>query len=497
MNKKLRNLIIAGVVVLLLVGALLLLMFLPEKKEDTPSSAPAIFNESEEDLSVYLYESEEADIVSLTFEGDNIEKFQMERVDDHEFTIEKFNGLDQLTSNYDSLVHAYATFLAERTANENPEDISIYGLDDPSLTVEVAYKDGTTRVVKFGDAVPTGDGYYVALEGNDAVYVARNDAYTLSARRAEQYLSVLLLDVWEPILDKDGNVVRENPIIDYLEIEGGSFRDYGLFRMEYQTEEEKSTEYASNYMVVSPFVAELAVNNDDEGNDMNLVYTDRFSTFSAANVAIGYPTAEELTACGFDEPYAVIRFSREGEEHVWTIGGETATAGGAKAYYVTVDEIPMVYVVAEVSLPWVTANINSMYSSLLLVPMINDVASVDVEVYGEKHTLISEGESSDMTAKLDGEDMDIANYRKMYQFLLSAPAEELNIGYTRGAKAGSITYHLRKGGSETLTFYEGGDRKLIISYNGREDFACRSAYLDTMKRNFERLASGEAPVIDY
>ncbi|MBQ4050347.1 MAG: hypothetical protein IJD13_01835, partial [Oscillospiraceae bacterium] len=109
----------------------------------------------------------------------------------------------------------------------------------------------------------------------------------------------------------------------------------------------------------------------------------------------------------------------------------------------------------------------------------------------------SEGESSDMTAKLDGKDIDRANYRKMYQYLLGASAEELNIGYTRGEKVGSITYHYRKGGSETLTFYSAGDRKLILSYNGREDFVCRSSYLDTMKRNLERLAAGEVPSVDF
>ena len=501
MNKKIKSLIIGAVVIVLLVGVLLLLLFMPQKEEETSSSSSGTSSTSSTSsttsTTAQLYSFDAAQIAKLRVEGDTIGSYEIVRKDEETLTIEEFEGLDQLTDTYDTLYNAYAALSASRTVNEAPEDIAIYGLDDPQLTVTLTMDDGSEQQVYYGDAMPTADGYYIMISGDETVYALSNNAYEATNKVATEFISTQMISVWESPLDEDGNALYEVPTIDYLEIEGGTLAEYGLYRMENMTEEEMSTTYSSGYKIVSPIEAEFRVRSDSDGNDQNAVYTEKFADYSAEHVEVAYPTEADLTACGFDEPSAVIRFSRDGEEHIWTFGAETTTMGGAKGYYVMVDDVQVIYVAAEVSLPWLTADLNNLYSTLLILPLIDTVESIDVEVNGQKYEITCSGESSTLVAVINGTEVKTANYRKLYQYLLSAPAEELNIGNERGSKLASITYNYYEGGSDNLTFYDAGNRRCIISLNGDDTFMCRTAYLDTLARNCEKILNGETPATDF
>lgn len=496
MNKKIKALIIGAVITLLLVGVLLLLLFVPQKEEETTStpssSVPAVSSTTSK-----VYEGDPADVVSVKVEGDKTGSYEIVRDGDN-FVIEEFEGLVQLTEQYNSLVDYYADMMVGRTANEAPDDISIYGLDDPVLTLTVTYKDGSTHQVRYGDMMPTADGYYLQVDDDPAVYAVSTTIFDNSNVVALYYLDPEILDQWEAPTDKEGNALRGSPLIDYLTIDGGSLAEHGTFKMESVPADEVITTYSSGYKITAPIEAEFRVRSDSEGNDQNLVYIDGFVQFSAnCGVAIPRPTEEDLTACGFDEPSATIDFAREGEPHLWTFGDLITLEDGTQAYYMMADDLPSIYLATVDQLPWLTAKIEDLFSRLRLLPMINDVKSLDLYVKGTEYEITCEGESDTLIAYLDGKEVKTADYRKFYQYLLSAPAEELNIGNTRGQKLASITYHYYDGGSDNLTFYDVGNRRCIISLNGDEIFLCRTAYVDTLAKNCERLMTGETPVTDF
>lgn len=60
---------------------------------------------------------------------------------------------------------------AERIVEENPEDISRYGLDEPYLTVSVSDSENT-YVYNVGDYNASTTTYYIMQEGHDTVYLA-------------------------------------------------------------------------------------------------------------------------------------------------------------------------------------------------------------------------------------------------------------------------------------------------------------------------------------
>ncbi len=222
---------------------------------------------------------------------------------------------------------------------------------------------------------------------------------------------------------------------------------------------------------------------------------------TADSVAKINPTEEDLTALGFDSPYCVISFSRDGEEFVWTVGNDTTASDGSAAHYLMTEGKDLIYVVTDANLPWISIDINKMYSSLMLLPSINTVSAIDLSVYDETYSFEIDpaaDEDSDLVPHLNGEEIDLENYRDMYQYLLSVPAEGIYKGDAdAGTLVASIVYHYTEGGSDSVELFDLGDRTCILSINGDKQWTTRLAYVQHLESNIDKLQNGEAPVLDY
>ncbi|MBZ5609628.1 MAG: DUF4340 domain-containing protein [Acidobacteriia bacterium] len=70
------------------------------------------------------------------------------------------------------LATASATVNGDRLIEDKAADLKSYGLDDPSLRVDITLKSGKVSKLRFGDDVPANGGSYVALEGDPRVWSA-------------------------------------------------------------------------------------------------------------------------------------------------------------------------------------------------------------------------------------------------------------------------------------------------------------------------------------
>lgn len=72
----------------------------------------------------------------------------------------------------------YASDLTvEDMAARTDEDLDQYGLNQPSITVTIGFRDGLKEQLRFGGLVPTGGYYYLQHVGDPAVYVAAESIY--------------------------------------------------------------------------------------------------------------------------------------------------------------------------------------------------------------------------------------------------------------------------------------------------------------------------------
>ena len=143
-----------------------------------------------------------------------------------------------------------------------------------------------------------------------------------------------------------------------------------------------------------------------------------------------------------------------------------------------------------------------MYSNLMLLPFIDDVEKIDLMVYDKTYTIEVDAEKDEndktiLTPHLDGQEMQVDAYRKMYQYLLAAPAEGINKSEEQGTLVASFTYYYRKGGSDTVELFDLGNRTCILSINGNRQWTTRISYVQHLETNIEKFENGETPSLDY
>jgi hypothetical protein len=116
-------------------------------------------------------------IVALT-EGD-ITKVALKKKGADETVLEKTNGNWQITapkpypadqSTASQLVSAAANVSGDRVVEDKASNLSAYGLNAPSLEVDVTGKGGKVSKFEIGDDTPTNSGSYAMLQGDPRVF---------------------------------------------------------------------------------------------------------------------------------------------------------------------------------------------------------------------------------------------------------------------------------------------------------------------------------------
>jgi len=69
-----------------------------------------------------------------------------------------------------SMVTSLSALTTDKTIDENPADLSAYGLTTPALDIAITKKDGKTAGVLVGDTTPTNSGNYAKLSDSPKVY---------------------------------------------------------------------------------------------------------------------------------------------------------------------------------------------------------------------------------------------------------------------------------------------------------------------------------------
>jgi hypothetical protein len=116
-------------------------------------------------------------ILSLT-EGE-ITKVALKKKGADETVLEKAKGKWQITAPKpyaadqdatNQLVSAAANITSDRVVEDKASNLSAYGLDTPTLEVDITGKGGKTSKLKIGDDTPTNSGPYVMLDGDPRVF---------------------------------------------------------------------------------------------------------------------------------------------------------------------------------------------------------------------------------------------------------------------------------------------------------------------------------------
>ena len=138
----------------------------------------------EEAAEVTVTDFEAGDVMALTTGGDYPLNFVKE-----EGTW--YNADDRSVSIQQSMVEtllSYITHITTDTAIAEPEDLSQYGLDEPSMTITATLENGTNVILHIGESNSMTGDYYLQMSGDDTVYTVSPSLVSTFEKTPEDFV---------------------------------------------------------------------------------------------------------------------------------------------------------------------------------------------------------------------------------------------------------------------------------------------------------------------
>lgn len=169
------------------------------------------------------------------------------------------------------------------------------------------------------------------------------------------------------------------------------------------------------------------------------------------------------------------------------VGGQSESGG----YFAMVDGYDAIVELTADQVPWVTLPMTKMVSGIFNTTYIFDLQSLELKSPDQELLFTMTGEDQDdFEVKQNGQEMKLEYFQKFYQFLLSAPNEEIYLTDPAAAEPDvSMVFTTKNGNVKTVEFFRDADRKTIIKVNGKTSFRCRTSYVDCLISNMEAITN--------
>jgi hypothetical protein len=473
--------LIAAVIALAVLGGGLAAMQLLQNKGDasTDSSEEDTESTTETDESLVLNPNESGDVVKVEISNTtDFTVYLLTEETDTESAVYTIEGLEDLTldsSLLSTLVNNGSDLSAAQLVEENPEDLSKYGLAEPASVVTLTYADGAVFTMQIGDQSPL-DSTYTYCETDGKVYLVKTSLMANYKKADTSFISKTVLA--EPD-DED------YPIVESVRIEREDL-DYDIYlEYDYDLAEDDSTGgTAATHVMKEPVSFYLDVESSTD-------VTNGMFGLTAGEIAAVHPTEEELAQAGITEESfcTVTMVCDDGNTYVLRLGDTYTTEDGTVYYYAYLEGVNLLYGVTEDNAVWATVQPGDIISGNIISTYVWDIATLDVSVGDSKLSFVGAGEDQDSyVVTKNGETCDTERFRLFYRFLLGIYGEDTCIGESVPESEPDASVHLTsQDGKEdyTVEFYKLTSIKTLVTINGVSCFTIRTSCLDTLTNNIE------------
>lgn len=362
------------------------------------------------------------------------------------------------------------------------EQLSDYGLDNPSIQVTVTLMDSTKKVIDFGDTVPLTGGHYASIQGDTNVYVVGDTFYN--------YYNYSLIDM--TAVETIENVPSEN--ITHLKVSKKDGEDFEIIH-----DENNPSDFAkqSFWTVKAPYQIPLP-GNTEEITTLLSNYTS-YSLISCVDY-----NATNLSMYGLEEPSSVYIEYYEIDETEEEVADDTNTESEQESestkifhqlellignqdddgnYYVKLKDSKAVNLMSSTVVEKLL-NINSFSAVNIFINLVNiaDISNVDIFVEDKKYNLsikdksniAEENKESTLTYYVNGKQIQENRFKDFYQKLISTtiqreiPKEDSDKVYDTTFM--TVTYHLLSGDMIKVAYKVYDDSYYIVNVDGTELF---------------------------
>lgn len=356
-------------------------------------------------------------------------------------------------SKLDTLMYEAAAISAKELVDENPADLSVYGLLSPERKAVIKTKDGKETAFLAGSKTVDGEYYFVMIEGENKVYLKSITSVESLMKSLYDLRDSVLYSVSEEDLSKITIKKTGNDEI-VLETENVGTNEEPMYEWKIKAPLKGEVE---NYTLSEDVIAKiLSISHDMP--------------------AKGKTEAE----CGLLSPYAVYSVTADDEKYVVTIGNLDG-----EYRYVKVSGNDGIYLVKNDKLTFVDVQYSKLMMKLIHLENITDVNGVTIKRAGEEYVLKHTGSEENDTYTINDKPVNEKNYKKAYQAVLSVALDDFVTSDVTGKAEVTITYDRKDGKRSEVTFVSCDERNYVVKVNGEGNLTIKKKKIDAI---FEKLA---------
>ena len=501
--KSLKTIIIAGAILVAFIIATIVVTHLPQRDtaeaEEAVSAKPAaetvyVINRDYNALTrftilpterqvdedtAYQYASEELD-VQITRETD--EKGNVS------FTYEASpdpGKFEYDTSKFRSMMYTLTSISAIKVVEENPKNLSDYGLDEPTATIRTYYDDGSQVDLIIGSMAPVDENYYCMTSEGSTVYTIGSYVDSLLVRKPIEYRDITLFPqyteddiyeniTWVKLTERSG---------DCIEVLWDQTNDN-----EFNTEN-------SRYVMLQPYQV--------SGNDTTIksYILDVVSTLTLGTIIEDIPE-EDYAQYGLDKPAKLEMTDLAGNSISLLIG---KTCLNPDYTYCMIEGTGTLITCNSSAFAWQGLSYVQLMLRTVWTFNIERLQSIEIEFDGEKHEVLvdhyikqnANGNDVDgVTGTVDGKETLETNIRRLfvrclYFRIIDNLTEEEKQQYADAPAYGSITIHLDEDESHTLELVKITDRKYGMRLDGEMEYYCYKKSITGLMNSITYVLNGD------
>jgi hypothetical protein len=370
------------------------------------------------------------------------------------------------------LLYSIANLSSERVIEENPQDLSVYGLKPPQVTVRITLTSGDVKEVFLGNLTPAGDTYYLMVKGDPRVFTVREHHGT--------YFHYVIRDLWEGSLTP-----VDGAILAYLRL-----RKAGALVVELRKTPDlfaSDIEFRGTTMsVVYPYV------KDPRPVDSGFVGQFVQALGSLQGTYAVDAGQKSLAAYGLASPsYELeLRDDKGVSLHVF-IGRQEANV-----LYVKFETDPTVYAADPALLSILDVTPAQFVNKYALIVKLDTVNALSLDAGGVHHVLqvrrATPGSEEGAAWLVDGRAVAEQTWKSFYVAAISLQTDSLFDGaLPGGAPALTMTFTLNTGAAETFSarFVPYSQEFFAVVKNGRSDILVNRQQVKFLLQQLDALVA--------
>ena len=389
--------------------------------------------------------------------------------------------VDQLRA--DELATGVTSVSAKSVVEEDPKDLSQYGLTPPQITAKAFFTDGTQKIFRVGNKTPTEDSYYFQVDGDPKVYtvwgfVKERYRFSVSDFRDKAITPAINPDeiTYSRVRQRDGTIIeiKEKTTAEQLM----TYLGFGAFIM------------------TRPYSYTIGV--DAEKSDAFIK--------APANISIGdfvEDRPKDLSRYGLARPWGEL-LVRDKSNTLHLLFGADKDADNM---YFMIAGAPNVYTVEKSIVSFVETKAFELADRFAFIPNIDHVDRIDISARGKTHVFTltrtvkkaeTEGEEDETVTAYtaDGKSAEEDDFKKnFYQQIIGLVSEGALGKSVVGTPDLTIRYSLNTGSIKqaVVSFIPFDNNFYAISLNGKQSFAISKSQVSGVLSAVDKFLAGEAP----